>query len=66
MMTNDQRIPCPVCQNPIIFEVQALIQGGKFGCAVCGAVVSLASESVDLVEESIDKLEKLKQNTLKK
>lgn len=66
MITNDQTIPCPVCQSPIIFEVQALIKGQQFGCMVCDAKVSLASESVDVVEESMDKLEKLKQNTLKK
>lgn len=66
MMTNDQTIPCPVCQNPIIFEVKSLIEGKQFGCVVCDAKISLVGESVNLVEESMDKLEKLKQNTLKK
>lgn len=60
-MINEQAIPCPVCKNPIPFEVTSLLQGLKFTCASCQSSVALASESIETTKKAMENYEKLKQ-----
>ncbi|MEL6535790.1 MAG: hypothetical protein AAFQ98_10280 [Bacteroidota bacterium] len=60
-MKNQQNIPCPVCNSPIPFSVQALLSGAGFTCVDCGATVSLSQESSHTVEETMHKFVALKQ-----
>ncbi len=62
-MINEQKIPCPVCKNPIPFEVSALLRGAKFACTSCMSEVALAPESVDKTKDALTQYEQLKQST---
>ena len=64
-MSNQQSFPCPDCSTSIFFEPRMLLQGAKFTCPNCKAVIGLAAESRDTVKESLDKLEQLKSEILK-
>ena len=61
-INKDSTIPCPVCQTPIIFNVQSLMKGINFSCPKCLASVGLSIESKPIVEQAMEKLEKLKTN----
>ena len=60
-MNQAQSIPCPVCSTAIPFEVMRLLQGERFVCPKCDAAISLTSESRPQVQDTMDKLNKLKQ-----
>lgn len=63
---SQQNIPCPNCNTNIPFDVNALLIGASFSCSECDAKIQLANESKEVVSESIEKFNKLKQNVLKK
>ncbi|MDH6253450.1 putative RNA-binding Zn-ribbon protein involved in translation (DUF1610 family) [Chryseobacterium sp. H1D6B] len=65
MMTN-QNIPCPACGTAIQIEINQLLSGTQFSCPSCGSLIGLASEGQPLVQEMIDKLEEIKNNSSKK
>lgn len=64
-MINQQSIPCPDCQTSIFFDPQMLLKGMQFACPNCHASLGLASESKEIVEQSLDKFNKLKSDILK-
>ena len=57
-----QSIPCPQCQSKISFDVQQLLQGSQFKCPACNASIGLSKESQPIVQESLEKFDKLKQD----
>ena len=59
-MINEQTIPCPVCNGKISFVVQELLQGGRFTCPTCNAVVSISPESIQETQEVMKQYEQLK------
>lgn len=65
-MTNDQTIPCPVCQTPITFNTRALLTGVQFVCTNCGSAIGLSAKSAPVVSDTMDKFEKMKQELGKK
>ncbi|RKR83710.1 hypothetical protein BDD43_3924 [Mucilaginibacter gracilis] len=60
MLNPDQKIPCPICNATILFDVKQLLMGIQFGCPNCHASVGLASESKELVQQTMHKIEELK------
>lgn len=60
MKNLEQRIPCPVCNTTIPFDVNQLLMGVQFGCPNCHAAVGLATESKSLVKTTMEKIEELK------
>ena len=61
----EQKLSCPNCQNDILFDVHAMLQGKSFVCSCCNAKVQLSGESKGLVSKSITDFNKLKNNVLK-
>ena len=61
-----QSIPCPQCQNKIYLDVQKLLQGSQFKCPECDAAIGLSKESQPIVQESLEKLDKLRKDLDKK
>lgn len=66
MKNLDQKISCPVCNTTILFDVNQLLMGVQFGCSNCHASVGLASESKQLVETTMQKIEDLKAGSARK
>jgi transcription initiation factor IIE alpha subunit len=64
MIISDQTIPCPECGTKIPFETRQLLMGVQFPCPKCQSLIGLAQESKPLVEEAMNKLEKVKQGGL--
>ena len=62
---NQQSIPCPDCQTPIMFDPKLLVLGHNFSCTGCNAVLSLAPESSPVVKDALDKLEQIKKDAMK-
>lgn len=60
MRNLDQKIPCPVCNTSILFDVNQLIMGVQFVCTNCHASIGLASESKPMVEQTMQKIEDLR------
>ncbi|ALL06114.1 hypothetical protein AQ505_11795 [Pedobacter sp. PACM 27299] len=60
MMAINQVIPCPVCNGSIPFDTKQLLMGAKFTCPTCGAGIGLAIENKSVVEETMEKLQMLK------
>ena len=58
MITNEQKIPCPVCNTAINFNAAALLAGAQFACPNCQASIGLASTSMPSVDEAIKKMPK--------
>jgi hypothetical protein len=54
-----QKIECPICHNPIFFDVKELMKGESFSCSECKCSVSLTSSSSKVVEETMEKYERL-------
>lgn len=67
-MNTQQTIPCPTpnCGGQIAIEARMLLQGSQFVCPNCNGTVGLATESRQVVEETIDKFDTMKQELLKK
>lgn len=59
-MINEQKIPCPVCQDKIPFDPASLLQGVGFSCPTCSAVVTIAPESLDLSKSAMKAYQALK------
>ncbi|MDP5136440.1 hypothetical protein ORJ04_10835 [Rheinheimera baltica] len=61
---NTVTIQCPHChQGSIALEPRLLLQGAIFTCSLCGSGLSVANEtSTQLLEQSLDKLEQIKQH----
>lgn len=62
MINEDSTIPCPVCKIPIPFNVHSLLAGVSFSCPKCLASVGLTQESKSIVGQTVDRLERIKQN----
>lgn len=60
MHTQDQKIPCPVCNTSIQFDVKQLLSGMQFTCPNCFASIGLADESRPLVQETMEKIDQLR------
>jgi len=62
LLNPGQTIPCPVCKTGIPFDTKQLLQGVKFACPNpgCDAAISLADESKELVQKTIETFEKTK------
>jgi transcription elongation factor Elf1 len=54
------QIPCPVCKQIIVLNVDELLRGAKFQCANCGISISLSTDSREVVSDAVKKLEDLK------
>lgn len=63
-MSNQISIPCPDCTTLIYFDPQMLLQGAQFSCPKCFAAIGLAAESKQIVQESLEKFEKMKAEVL--
>lgn len=68
MINPESSIPCPVCGTKIPFEVQALLSGTSFNCPNpgCNSSIGLTPESTPIVEQTMVKLESLKNSTNQK
>jgi len=64
-MNNQLSMPCPDCNTNIFFNPQMLLQGAQFSCPKCYASIGLAAESKQVVQESLEKFEKMKTDVLK-
>jgi hypothetical protein len=60
LINKESIIPCPICNTPIPFNAQNLLEGASFSCLSCSAVVGLPDQSRLIVERTINKLEELK------
>ena len=62
LLNHNQTIPCPVCKTGIPFETKLLLQGVKFTCPNpgCDAAISLADESKELVQKTVETFEAAK------
>lgn len=63
-MSLQQQMPCPAegCNGQILFDAHMLLKGSQFSCPVCNAVIGLAPESHDVVQNAMDKFDEMKQN----
>lgn len=68
MINQDQTIPCPVCGTKIPFDTYQMLQGMQFACPnkECDAMIGLASESKPLVQETMEKFERVRTKLSKK
>jgi hypothetical protein len=53
-------IPCPECTTPILLTPQLLLQGIQFSCSKCNAAIGLSNESKHVVQDSLEKFDKIK------
>ena len=60
MINTDQSVPCPVCNTKIPFDTKQLLMGIQFVCPNCQAAIGLSTESKDVVENTMTKLQMLK------
>ena len=60
-MTKPQSVPCPVCRTPIVFDITRLLQGERFRCPQCSATIFITNESRPVIQNAMDKLNKIKQ-----
>lgn len=66
MINSDQSIPCPVCGTKIPFDTRQLLLGVQFVCSNCQSAIGLANESKPIVEEAMEKFDKMKARLSKK
>lgn len=66
MINSNQNIPCPICGTQIAFDTNELLKGIKFACPNCKTEIGLADESKKIVQETMNKFDKVKANNLKK
>ena len=61
-MTNDQKIPCQLCNTPVPFDTHQFLQGYQFSCPNpnCDASYGLPAGSQSIVKKTMDHLEELK------
>lgn len=64
-MKLNQNIPCPVCKTSIPVDIQQLLNGAKFNCSNCNSSIGMAEESKAILEQTVDKLKNLKNNSSK-
>ncbi len=62
MIHKDQSIPCPVCNTSIPFELNKLLAGVQFVCPSCMAAIGLSGESKEIVKDTMNKLQEIKNN----
>jgi transcription initiation factor IIE alpha subunit len=60
MINLEQNIPCPTCNTKIPFDTRQLLMGVKFVCPNCQSAIGLANESKPIVQETMEKFDKLK------
>lgn len=60
MINHSTSIPCPVCKTSIPHEEKALLNGTKFACPQCFAMIGLEQDSVEITRDVIEKFDKLK------
>lgn len=54
-----QSLVCPDCAAEIVFDFYSLMKGEKAKCKSCGIELSIATESIERLEEAIEDLKKL-------
>lgn len=60
MINTDQSIPCPVCNAKIPFDTNQLLSGIRFICPKCTAAIGLSTESKEVVQDTMNRLQELK------
>jgi predicted RNA-binding Zn-ribbon protein involved in translation (DUF1610 family) len=60
MINHSTSIPCPVCKTSIPLEVKALLNGTKFACPQCFAMIGIEQDSVEIARVAIEKFDELK------
>ena len=60
MNTFQSSINCPDCGNVIPIDTKQLLIGARFNCFNCKVSIGLSSESKNIVEDTVQKFEKLK------
>lgn len=63
MNTFHSSVNCPECGTAISINAQQLLMGYKFSCHQCHISIGLASESKEVVEQTIQKIEQFKKGT---
>lgn len=58
--SQNQSISCPVCSTKITFDAYQLLMGKEFTCPNCHQSIGLTKESKPLIQETMEKLEKMK------
>ncbi len=68
MINQESSIPCPVCSTKIPFDVTSLLAGVSFTCPnpECKSAIGLTPESKPIVQQTIVKLETLKNSSKSK
>ncbi|PCK07276.1 MAG: hypothetical protein COA42_15060 [Alteromonadaceae bacterium] len=64
-MIGQQKMPCPACGNEIIFDTYMLMAGQAFSCGQCHASIGVATSSVPVVKDAMEKFEQIKAGGLK-
>ena len=54
-------IPCPTCATKIAFDTMQLLLGIQFKCSNCQSAIGLATESKNLVQDTMNKFEAIKE-----
>ena len=65
MNNKPQTLACPVCDNPVIIDVNLMIQGHQFSCTKCDSSFGIAGNSVGKVKETMNKFDHMRANALK-
>ncbi len=60
MNTFHSSVNCPECGTGIAINAQQLLMGYKFSCPQCHVSIGLASDSKEVVEQTIQKIEQFK------
>ena len=67
-MNTQHSIPCPTpnCGGKIVIDTHQLLLGHQFVCPNCQGSVGLAEESREVVKDTINKFDAMKQELLQK
>lgn len=53
-------ISCPVCNTPIVAEINALLLGVSFTCTNCFASIGMSQSSIPVAREAVKKFNEFK------
>lgn len=59
-------INCPDCGTIIAINAKQLLMGYKFSCHNCNISIGLSTDSKEVVEQTIQKIEQFKKGTVAK
>ncbi|MNK18857.1 hypothetical protein D3C87_370710 [compost metagenome] len=63
MDTFHSTINCPDCGTAISINAKELLMGHKFSCHNCQVSIGLSTDSTEVVEQTIQKIEQFKKGT---